>query len=184
MKQTARGFTIVELLIVIVVIAILAVVTVIAYNGLQQRARNTQTISAVTTYLKALKLYAVDNGNIRDVFGPYSCFGDDSLYPADSAQPNNGTGQCGTMGGRTMTTYPAGMARLKPYLGGAVTFTPSKVWYQEIRGIAVVTFGWGGGQIIYILEGNVSCEAGFKKNYFGNTYCSADLADDGSIRPA
>ena len=35
----SRGFTIVELLIVIVVIAILAAITVVAYNGIQNRER-------------------------------------------------------------------------------------------------------------------------------------------------
>lgn len=34
-----RGFTIVELLIVIVVIAILAAITIVAYNGIQNRAK-------------------------------------------------------------------------------------------------------------------------------------------------
>ena len=39
-KQTkTRGFTIVELLIVIVVIAILAAITIVAYNGIQNRAK-------------------------------------------------------------------------------------------------------------------------------------------------
>ena len=37
--DTRRGFTIVELLIVIVVIGILAAITVVAYTGIQQRAR-------------------------------------------------------------------------------------------------------------------------------------------------
>lgn len=39
LKAAKRGFTIVELLIVIVVIAILAAITVVAYNGIQNRAR-------------------------------------------------------------------------------------------------------------------------------------------------
>lgn len=65
MKAWARkttGFTIVELLIVIVVIAILAAITIIAYNGIQTRAENTKTTNAVEAYVKALSMYATDNG--------------------------------------------------------------------------------------------------------------------------
>lgn len=54
------GFTIVELLIVIVVIAILAAITIVAFNGVQERARNTKTISAVKEYMKLYSSYAVD----------------------------------------------------------------------------------------------------------------------------
>lgn len=45
-KRNTRGFTIVDLLIVIVVIAILAAITIVAFNGIQQRARNTQMAAA------------------------------------------------------------------------------------------------------------------------------------------
>ena len=38
MSIRQKGFTIVELLIVIVVIGILAAITVVAYNGIQERA--------------------------------------------------------------------------------------------------------------------------------------------------
>jgi prepilin-type N-terminal cleavage/methylation domain-containing protein len=60
-KQT--GFTIVELLIVIVVIAILAAITIVAYNGIQQRARDTQFGSALNSYAKAVNLYYTANNN-------------------------------------------------------------------------------------------------------------------------
>lgn len=59
-KQT--GFTIVELLIVIVVIAILAAISVVAYNGIQQRARDSQRNNDIATIQKALEMYHVDNG--------------------------------------------------------------------------------------------------------------------------
>lgn len=43
------GFTIVELLIVIVIIAVLAAITIVSYNGIQNRAQD----SAVKADLKA-----------------------------------------------------------------------------------------------------------------------------------
>lgn len=52
-KQTkSSGFTIVELLIVIVVIAILAAITIVAYNGIQNRAKASAAQSASNTMIK------------------------------------------------------------------------------------------------------------------------------------
>ena len=58
-----KGFTIVELLIVIVVIAILAAVTIVAYTGIQQRAKNAQVISGTNAYYKAFLNYKTINGS-------------------------------------------------------------------------------------------------------------------------
>lgn len=49
-----RGFTIVELLIVIVVIAILAAITVVAYTGVQQQAIDSKAQSDLSTLQKAI----------------------------------------------------------------------------------------------------------------------------------
>lgn len=54
------GFTIVELLIVIVVIAILAAISIVAYRGIQERARASQASSALVQSKKKLELYKVD----------------------------------------------------------------------------------------------------------------------------
>ena len=54
MKIKQTGFTIVELLIVIVVIGILAAITIVAYNGVQDRARSTVLVSDLTTSAKQL----------------------------------------------------------------------------------------------------------------------------------
>lgn len=62
MNKKAYGFTIVELLIVIVVIGILAAISIVAYNGIQSRARDTQRKQDVQTISKALELYYIDNG--------------------------------------------------------------------------------------------------------------------------
>jgi prepilin-type N-terminal cleavage/methylation domain-containing protein len=77
MSNNSKGFTIVELLIVIVVIGILAAITIVAYNGVQQRARNTQVNAGVDTYYKALRSYHAVNGSYPTTAG---CLGDG--YPA------------------------------------------------------------------------------------------------------
>lgn len=59
-QKRQTGFTIVELLIVIVVIGILAALTVVAFNGVQERARNAKTISVVKDYMKIYSSYAID----------------------------------------------------------------------------------------------------------------------------
>lgn len=60
-KQT--GFTIVELLIVIVVIAILAAITIVAYNGIQNRAYDSAIQSDLSTLAKKIQMRALDNND-------------------------------------------------------------------------------------------------------------------------
>ena len=65
-----QGFTIVELLIVVVVIAILAAITIVAYNGITQRAKDSSAQSASSQASRKISAYAVDNAD---------------LYPQDKA---------------------------------------------------------------------------------------------------
>lgn len=57
MKKSTSGFTIVELLIVIVVIGILAAIVIVAYNGINQRAKNTSRIAVGDQWVKLFKVY-------------------------------------------------------------------------------------------------------------------------------
>lgn len=95
MTKAKSGFTIVELLIVIVVIGILAAITIVAYNNVQQRARNTVTVGAAKEWVKALTASYVLNGTI-DISIPSGdnsvCLGKRSQYPATSG--DLGEGQC------------------------------------------------------------------------------------------
>lgn len=56
-----KGFTIVELLIVIVVIGILAAIVIVAYTGVQNRANDTAINSDLKSNAKKLEMYRVDH---------------------------------------------------------------------------------------------------------------------------
>lgn len=56
-KRKQSGFTIVELLIVIVVIAILAAITIVAYNGIQQRSHTTAQKTTAENLAKKVEAY-------------------------------------------------------------------------------------------------------------------------------
>ena len=61
--NTLQGFTIVELLIVIVVIAILAAISIAVYTNIQQRAKNTAIINAASQSLKMIQAYIAEYGD-------------------------------------------------------------------------------------------------------------------------
>jgi prepilin-type N-terminal cleavage/methylation domain-containing protein len=67
MKKTTSGFTIVELLIVIVVIGILAAITIVAYNGIQNRAQNTSVQNDMVAMAKKIELQAADTGSYQPI---------------------------------------------------------------------------------------------------------------------
>jgi prepilin-type N-terminal cleavage/methylation domain-containing protein len=64
-----HGFTLVELLIVIVVIAILASISIVAYNGIQNRAKNVATQSDLRQIEGFLELYNTENGSYPSTGG-------------------------------------------------------------------------------------------------------------------
>lgn len=63
MRKSTSGFTIVELLIVIVVIAILATIGIVAYNGIQNRARESLLKSALANAGKWMHSQNALNGS-------------------------------------------------------------------------------------------------------------------------
>ena len=57
-----KGFTIVELLIVIVVIGLLAAITMVAYGNIQGRASISKVQNDLRSIQKLLEMYKTDNG--------------------------------------------------------------------------------------------------------------------------
>src|SRR6267154_1824364 len=61
-KRKQSGFTIVEILIVIIVIGILAALVLVTFTGVQQKARNTERQTDVKAVASHLEVYNAQNG--------------------------------------------------------------------------------------------------------------------------
>jgi general secretion pathway protein G len=94
-KHKQTGFTIVELLIVIVVIGILAAITIVAYSGIQQRARDTRRLDDVRIIVTALEAYKVLNG-FYPASGNGGSFEPSTLDPPNFMSALRASGSFGT----------------------------------------------------------------------------------------
>ncbi len=61
-RNKNTGFTIVELLIVVVIIGILAAIVIVAYGNVTSRAKDSERASELSSLQKALEIYYLDNG--------------------------------------------------------------------------------------------------------------------------
>lgn len=63
LSHKVSGFTIVELLIVVVVIAILAAITIVAYNGIQNRAKDSAVAAEAKQTATKIQTYFIENAD-------------------------------------------------------------------------------------------------------------------------
>ena len=140
--RKANGFTLVELLIVIVIIAVLATITVVAYNGIQQRAEYSKLSAGLHAYEQASQLYRVDHGVFPHTAGYlYGCLGRLEDYPAT---PDFQQGQCGLTGGAMGSVNNDINTQLAPYL------TP----IPNMGGLPIITYNNGSKYRGVYYEGN------------------------------
>lgn len=73
-KQQARqGFTIVELLVVIVIIAILAAIVIVAFNGVTAKASFSKEQEDLKNITKALEMYHIDHDSYHNTLSQSGC---------------------------------------------------------------------------------------------------------------
>lgn len=142
--QKQRGFTIVELLIVVVVIAILAAITIIAYNGIKQRADSSAVQSEVSQVARKIGLYAVDNSETYP-----SSLTDIGVSGSQYQYSSNGSSYC-------LTVTSAGES-----------FYQTNTWPTPTRGTCYGQVAW------YPLNGNTNDYSGYGLNGTGVNLTSA-----------
>lgn len=148
-----KGFTIVELLIVIVVIGILAAIVIVAYQGVQTRARNVQMITTARVYVDALTRYGVAVGSY-----PKSEDGMDAGVCLGTGYPSNHCWAGSNGDYYTNDTFDSLMAEYAPSVKPTVSIKYYDVSPTDQRsGIAYMRRD--GGFINYLLDGhNQNCQ--------------------------
>lgn len=143
-----RGFTIVELLIVIVVIAILAAITIVAYNGIQNRAKTTKAQTNASAVQKVAEAYNADSSRYPGVSTEFS--GATSKLPA-GVTLLTGTGALDASNGEASIDYD--------YVGGsATTATGARIRYWDFTTGALST------TVIYLGTATAATPAGSFNN--------------------
>ena len=90
-KTKNQGFTIVELLIVVVVIAILAAITIVSYAGITARANESAVKLQASNFLKKVEAYNAEKGAYPTAVTDLSTSSSTSYYWADTTNVNGGT---------------------------------------------------------------------------------------------
>ena len=152
----ARGFTIVELLIVVVVIAILAAITIVSYNGISRKATESAIKSDLNTAAKQLSIAKVESGSYPSNTSGIKTSGDATYaYSATSdtfcLSATKGAvsfkiteagaiveGDCGATTGPTMQAFtPSQCSALTTYTGAnesaIITLTDTRADKQEYQ---------------------------------------------------
>jgi prepilin-type N-terminal cleavage/methylation domain-containing protein len=101
MKLTTRGFTLVELMIVIAIIGVLAAALFPAMSGYLSRSRDTAIVSHVGQIITASSTYFSDHENYTNIITATTCVNSGALNTYMGGKtPTNGTStkHCGTAG--------------------------------------------------------------------------------------
>ena len=161
-KHKQSGFTIVELLIVIVVIGILATISVVAIGQSKAKARDSRRITDAKAIIKVLEMYYTENGEYPIANSP-------------SASAMNGWSSTSDMASwdalsvRVAKYAPGGLPEeLQPQTGGNVNSTNYSIttyYCTRQTYILVVRSETGGGGI----EGSSTC-AGISVPSLGSGY--------------
>ncbi|TNC99333.1 MAG: type IV pilus assembly protein PilA [Gallionellaceae bacterium] len=135
MKQIQKGFTLIELMIVVAIIGILAAVAIPAYSDYTKKAKFTEVIQATQAIKTAVEICASDLSSVTD------CDQGTNGVPA-------------TLGATTETTTPV--------VGKYVTYLSTTDGTITAKAISTITGSTAGAGATYVLVPTFSTTAGVK----------------------
>jgi prepilin-type N-terminal cleavage/methylation domain-containing protein len=200
MKNTS-GFTIVELLVVIIVIGILSAIVVVAYNGVQKNAQNTALLSGMDALEKGLKLYAAEQGAYpRPTDIPGQSGGGNGWFSYACIQPTSGgwpvqdglgasdcfssNGVQANYVGYSSVVIQAIKSKVNPipdtrsltasFSTSGVTIASRGILYQY-QGDPDPFYPQGQASLLYVIQNDQKCGRGDKTSIANVTMCNITL---------
>ncbi len=150
------GFTIAELLIVIVVIAILAAISIATYGGIRDRANITQTVQGVAAYAKGVSNYATNNG-VYPAAGQFGCL-PDAAGNTTCSQVGTGTSTCFGLDGASVKSAIDTPVRTEMPVLPSVSSQSSLCQGQPYRGAFMSVSSDGKTTDFYVyFKGDIQC---------------------------
>lgn len=156
--EQSRGFTLIEILVVIAIIGVLSSVVLSSLNSARERSHNTAYITQIREYQKALALHFSVNGSYPGS-GSWGCIG--TGFPGGICWDSSGYNE-------SNSTSVAFRAAVGPYIDET-----------QIPGPADRTYGpmyrtnGSGYDLIVMLEGEVTCPIGTKQT--SSSYTNAGV---------
>lgn len=151
-SRMSSGFTIVELLIVVVVIAILAAITIVAYNGVTNKAKDSARVSELAQWKKKSEIAKIQN-SIECPDGYVFVYGNSALGTSDfcvmkyEAKNVGGVAVSQAAGAPWVNiTQTAAVTAAQAACSGCRLITDAE-WMTIAADVLSVKYNWSGGAV-------------------------------------